>query len=872
MLRFAPPFRGRYIASTRGGVTENIARVGVSVLTTCAAIVAHEGSATVSTSIAVTASGQQTDQQHFGTATVGVAISSTVVGQRVTNGSANIGVDITATADGSTTTPIQGAATCSIVITATADGLVGTLHSSTADCQVNISASANGFNSDTTITDETSNGNNMVMSGTAWTFVSDAAVGSRSLNLTGVTGEHGTIDESYLSLLRSPWSFSCWYKPSEGNISGSYYPTLIYTAANGTYGGSLYQMYHHGRKLRWQSVIDFSGAFTQRDTSSDVFSSGSGNDWVHIVVTIDNVGDPTMYIDGSAVTLTTDSTPNTSDISNYSNTSDIRIGQVTSNINLDYKIDDVSLWSKELSSTEVSNIYNSGSGSSLTGSSDLAGWWKMGDSNVVATTHSGTASCQVNLSASASGSVSSPVAYSNSYGIQLDGSNDYAPVVGSLSAGTYNFLTSTLTYSASLWFKFDDHTQNSSQVLLANNYTGSNKGIQIWYDNRSGISTKALRVNSWAGSSVSTNTASAITDNNWHHVLVTSSGASGTLTVYLDGSSLATASLGSVSSTAPNQDLAIGGRVISGSVNSPIDGKLDEVAIWDVALSSADATAIYNSGAPNNLTTSGSYDTDRSGDLQGYWRFEENTGTSIADTSGNGNTITLTNGPTFSTDVPFINKYSLLFDGTNDYLDIGSLSALSSASSFSVSFWFKNNGNFSGNVFGGWGSSSNNNIGLNPNYTGNIFYFVVRAGSAAGSLSVSSLGTYAPSNNWNHFVCTFDGGDRKIFINGTQRASDTGVAPSTTSSSAGDNVAIGRRETYYAKGYIDEVALYSSSLSQSEVTDIYNSGTPDDRSNDSNLLGYWRMEEGSGTTVADLSGNSNTATLTNGTTFSTIKP
>ena len=66
----------------------------------------------------------------------------------------------------------------------------------------------------------------------------------------------------------------------------------------------------------------------------------------------------------------------------------------------------------------------------------------------------------------------------------------------------------------------------------------------------------------------------------------------------------------------------------------------------------ADAvTAIYNSGVPTDLTSdSGNY--DNSGDLIGYWRMEENTGTSIADSSTNSNTATLTNGPTFSTDTP----------------------------------------------------------------------------------------------------------------------------------------------------------------------------------------------------------------------------
>ena len=83
-----------------------------------------------------------------------------------------------------------------------------------------------------------------------------------------------------------------------------------------------------------------------------------------------------------------------------------------------------------------------------------------------------------------------------------------------------------------------------------------------------------------------------------------------------------------------------------------IAGNIDEVAIWDTNLSSADITAIYNSGVPNNLMSSASYDTDRTGNLVGYWRFEEGTGTSVADSSDNSNTGTLVNTPTWDTDVP----------------------------------------------------------------------------------------------------------------------------------------------------------------------------------------------------------------------------
>jgi len=338
-------------------------------------------------------------------------------------------------------------------------------------------------------------------------------------------------------------------------------------------------------------------------------------------------------------------------------------------------------------------------------------------------TTNATATGNIIVGGSATATASTP--YSNNYAIQLDGANDYAPVVGSLSAGTYDFLTSTLTYSASIWFKLDNYLANAAQVLLANNYTGTYKGIQIWYDNRSSQgATKSIKVHSWSGSAVNINVQNAISDNDWHHIVVTSSGANGTLSIYLDGNTtpIGTTSLGSVSSTAPQQDLAIGGRVISSAVQGSVGGLLDEVAVWDVTLSSSDVSSIYNSGEPNDLTDSSSYNTDRSTDLQGYWRFEDNTvngstGT-VIDHSGQGNSASLKNGIQFSSSVP-----------------VGSSTAVVAAT---------------GNIIVGGSATATLGTGVSGTATGNI----VIGGSATGTATSSSF-----SNNYS---IQLDGSDDYI--------------------------------------------------------------------------------------------------------------
>ena len=809
-----------------GGDIKGTVLVRISTTATPTTIITR--SATASVTITATANGQQTDQQYYR--------------------SANISVTIEATASG---------------------GLTTQTHTGTADCQVNISASANGYNTSDTIPDETTNGNNIVMSGTGWTFNTDAAIGTRSVNFSGGQ-DFGIIDEPYLSLLRSPWSFSCWYKPSEGNMGGNSPAHLITTDYGGS--GSYFKMYHYNQKLRWFTKI---GGTTVRDTSSDVFSSGTGNGWSFIVVTLDNVGDPTMYIDGSEVTLSTDSTPNTSNISNYSSTGDIRIGSFSS---YSYKIDDVAFWSTELTSTQVSNLYNSGSGTDLTGSSNLAGWWKMGDSNVTSTTHSGTASCQVNLSASASGTASTPV-LDNDYAVSCDGTDDYIDLNSNFSS-VFNS-----DFSVAFWINLPEGQPSGSGFGTGSNpniFGLSNSGNAHRFFGLIGLSGASdagkLRVYYKAGGTqVHARSASAFFSSGatgWVHVVVTVEEGSNGIKMYKNGSAVSVdeadnSSMSSVtmSNFAGNVDMTFGASNRSGTPNYETDADFDEIAIFNTALSASQVSTIYNNASVYNL--------DGHSNLEGWWRFEEGSGTSVADSSSNSNTATLVNGPTFSTNAPIVyaNDYSLDFDGTNDYLSTSLVTnSYDLKNGFSASLWVKlDDVSTTQDFFGRYGAS-----------TGRFYFGITGSNVRAAvgtSFDTSTLSHGMSTGTWYHVAYTFSGGSSGTFtyyLNG----SSVGTISFTWTSDSGsyEPMHIGGLKNGSSlhqnptNGKLDEFALYNSTLSASDITAIYNSGTPVNQGYDSNLVAYWRMEENTGTTVADSSSNSNTATLNNGPTFSTDTP
>ena len=68
-------------------------------------------------------------------------------------------------------------------------------------------------------------------------------------------------------------------------------------------------------------------------------------------------------------------------------------------------------------------------------------------------------------------------------------------------------------------------------------------------------------------------------------------------------------------------------------------GEIDEVGIWDKALTATEISALYNSGSGLDASSVSP------SNLQGYWKFNEGSGNTATDLSNNGNHGTL-NGPT----------------------------------------------------------------------------------------------------------------------------------------------------------------------------------------------------------------------------------
>ena len=220
----------------------------------------------------------------------------------------------------------------------------------------------------------------------------------------------------------------------------------------------------------------------------------------------------------------------------------------------------------------------------------------------------------------------------------------------------------------------------------------------------------------------------------------------------------------------------------------------------------------------------------------------------------------------------FTDNISFDFDGANDYLTRDTIGSLETAGS--VSAWVKlDSMSANGFIFQLKAESGTNDqiILLWNNAAG-----VIRGNvKFAGTTNIVDSGSGLENDgNWHHVVFTWNSGSKtsannitRIYIDGSQTDSDA-IGNTWADASAPAELVIGRnsiQSNAYFNGHINDVAIFDDVLSSSEVSNIYNSGSPKDESSHSGLVAYYTMEAYSDedTTLADDSGNSNTISIQN---------
>ena len=230
------------------------------------------------------------------------------------------------------------------------------------------------------------------------------------------------------------------------------------------------------------------------------------------------------------------------------------------------------------------------------------------------------------------------------------------------------------------------------------------------------------------------------------------------------------------------------------------------------------------------------------------------------------------------------NDRYLNFGGTNEYVEVANQANFDfeRTDAFSISAWIKtsstnNQGIFGKSLTGGEWTGYTFFLG-DPGSSPGHLYFQMVGTSTSNNIDMRTTSVTVNDGNWHHVVMTKGTGSNvaavTIYKDTVASAITTISDDLSTDPSNTQKALIGAVDARVASGTggypfiggIDEVAVFTKELSVSEIFILYGNGMPQTAGNAnsiSNLLGYWRMEEGTGTSVVDSSANSNTGTMKN---------
>ncbi len=212
--------------------------------------------------------------------------------------------------------------------------------------------------------------------------------------------------------------------------------------------------------------------------------------------------------------------------------------------------------------------------------------------------------------------------------------------------------------------------------------------------------------------------------------------------------------------------------------------------------------------------------------VAGY-AFNEGTGTTTTDVSGNGHIGSIT-GATWTPQGRY--GSALSFDGVNDMVTVGHSSLLDLPNGMTLSAWIFPTAH--GN--GVW-----RNVLIKERFDGEVYNLysnvdtnvptVYAVRSAAPGQPLDARGTVAlPLNAWTHLAATHDGTTLRLYVNGVQvgsRAMAGSLLTSTGALRIGGNSIWGE----FFQGRIDEVRVYNRALSARRAANGHEHSAPVDR-------------------------------------------
>ena len=304
---------------------------------------------------------------------------------------------------------------------------------------------------------------------------------------------------------------------------------------------------------------------------------------------------------------------------------------------------------------------------------------------------------------------------------------------------------------------------------------------------------------------------------NWNHFVVVKH--NGTIQLFINSLLIATSPATQITDFT-NSWLQIGSR--QNINNNPLSSRnIDDIGIWNRALTQQEITNLYNSSLPQtaclpaNVPTTG---------LVGYWPFCGNAN----DESGNGNNGT-NNGATLTADRFGNTNSAYSFDGLDDFITVNNNPNILYPE-FTVTIWFNSSTSFcqangpiirSGNASTcSWNGFSigtfnnDNNFGL-QNYDGSDYSF-----------QSNQLCSNFNSGTWYNITFTRSNSESREYVNGILVSSvlQSNYQPATQCPIffGSNHLDSNNNPLSVFNGKVDDIGIWNRVLTQEEITNLYN--------------------------------------------------
>lgn len=495
-------------------------------------------------------------------------------------------------------------------------------------------------------------------------------------------------------------------------------------------------------------------------------------------------------------------------------------------------LDEVTLYSRGLSASEVQAIYAAGvSGKCVPPlppcappPADMVAWWPAEESGgtYAQDSQGNNTGTLMNGATRVAGKVGQAFGF--------DGDNDY------VNLGFNPLFDLPADYTIEFWVSFD--TLAGEQVMMEkfNGTGGPGWTLTKLASNQIVFETCQFPGSCNVPNGLITPGAAPLTPGGFHHIAITRNASSGVL--YLDGIALAAAPLDPpVAATNP---LELGRRNLQDGRDFHLDGRLDEVAFYTVALSPAEVQAIYSAGKSGKCKP---FDPC----VENYYRFENGAtdpNSFIDSTDGSIDGTRTASGPSYVSDVmaPVIpntgqvNSASWSFNGSQSALFNSPFILHSGYGDATLEFMLKVPDQGHRAIF--WtrpNSSDTNRFNISINSGGGIGFDyrspsgALKAGDAAGSA------VFVPLNVWSHVAIVRDTVSAapshlyRFYVNGTLQHTRLDASPDLPDATQAWSIA--GRSGFQMIGLLDEIRFSECALDPSEFLisslDTDQDGVPD---------------------------------------------